>query len=85
MRMDYRELNRHMNTIWRQLELAKYLAGCEAAGRDIPSMLSSLAWNQNLVPTLFDKDARVPLSVLCVLAGKNVEEGFGLAFRLVHV
>lgn len=82
MRLDPRELNRHMNTIWRQLEVSKFMAGCEAAGQTVFPLLASLSWQQTVVPTLFDgQQVRTTLAAACVLAGKNVEEGFGLSFR----
>jgi hypothetical protein len=37
------------------------------------------------VPTLFGPNTeRVQLAALAILCGRNVEEGFGLAFRLVN-
>lgn len=34
MKMDPKSLNQHINTIWRQLEAAKFLAKCEENGRE---------------------------------------------------
>lgn len=42
MKMDPRTLNSHINTIWRQIEVTKFLAKCEQAGRNTVELLSKV-------------------------------------------
>jgi len=84
MHLTSNEINRHINSALRQLEVAKFLAGYETS-KPMTTLLKNLSWEQNVVPTLFDgQSGRTMLAALCTLAGKNVEEGFGLSFRLVY-
>lgn len=39
MKMEPKELNNHINTILRQLEITKFLAKCEAKGKDVVGLL----------------------------------------------
>lgn len=39
MKMDSRTLNSHINTVWRQMEVTKFLAKCESDGRDTIKLL----------------------------------------------
>lgn len=39
MKMDSRTLNSHINTIWRQMEVTKFLAKCEQDGRETIKLL----------------------------------------------
>jgi zinc finger FYVE domain-containing protein 26 len=94
MKLDPREVNHHLSTILRQIEVTKFLHSCELEQRHvmdlIPELLQPLQSSGILdtrvssssVPTLFGSNMeRVQLAVLVILCGKNVEEGFGLAFR----
>jgi zinc finger FYVE domain-containing protein 26 len=96
MKLDLREVNHHISTIFWQMKVTKFLHSCELEQRHvmdlIPELLqplqSSGILGTNLsscsVPTLFGTNLeRMQLAVLVVLSGKTVEEGFGLAFRLV--
>lgn len=94
MKLDPKEVNHHLSTILRQVEVTKFLHSCEIEQRHvielIPELLktlqssavSSAKHTLPSVPTLFGSNMeRVQLAVLAILCGKNVEEGFGLAFR----
>lgn len=97
MKLDPREVNHHLNTILRQIEVTKFLNSCETEQHRvmdlIPELRQLMQTNGILgtklpsysVPTLFGANIeRMQLAVLAILCGKNVEEGFGLAFRLVN-
>jgi zinc finger FYVE domain-containing protein 26 len=97
MKLDPREVNHHLSTILRQIEVTKFLHRCETEQRRvmelIPEVLQLLQTSgipgiklsSYSVPALFGSNTeRVLLAVLAILCGKNVEEGFGLAFRLVN-
>jgi zinc finger FYVE domain-containing protein 26 len=96
MRLDPREVNHHLSTIFWQMEVTKFLQSCELEQRRvmdlIPELLQPLQSSGILgtklsscsVPTLFGSNVeRMQLAVLVTLCGKTVDEGFGLAFRLV--
>lgn len=81
MKWDSRTLNNHIGTIGRQLEITKFLANCELAGRQLPS----IGMQSARLPTLFGGvKNRVQLAVLVLVCGANVTEGFGLAYRIIH-
>lgn len=93
MKISARAIGKHINTIWRQMELAKYLASCEIAGRISPDFLTEFLSNQEgeepkpkqttqNLPTLFDSVYdRIKLVVLAVISGETINEGFNLAQR----
>lgn len=72
-----------MNTIWRQLEAAKFLSTCESNDKfTVRDLFPGEITNENEVPTLFDGNAeRSVLVKMIILLGKNISEGFGIAFR----
>uniref|UniRef100_A0A3Q1I043 ZFYVE26-like TPR repeats domain-containing protein n=1 Tax=Acanthochromis polyacanthus TaxID=80966 RepID=A0A3Q1I043_9TELE len=62
----------HMNTIELQLEVTRFLHRCESSGS------SSL-------PTLFGgSPMKVEVACKVMLGGKNIEEGFGIAYRVIQ-
>jgi zinc finger FYVE domain-containing protein 26 len=96
MRLDPKELNHHLSTIFWQMEVTKFLHACQLEQRHvmdlIPELLQPLQSSGILgtkisscsVPTLVGSNVeRMQLAVLAILCGKTVDEGFGLAFRLV--
>ncbi|KAH8232382.1 hypothetical protein KR032_005235 [Drosophila birchii] len=92
MQMDARALNGHINTIRRQLEVVKFLAKCEreqAPDEPLRTMQTlkqiRLDSNRGTLPTLFEGPAdRIQLSILVLLCGKNIDEGFGLAYGIMQ-
>ncbi|XP_067639566.1 zinc finger FYVE domain-containing protein 26 homolog isoform X2 [Eurosta solidaginis] len=94
MHMDARALNSHINTIAMQLEVAKFLAYCEkemARTTDEPNTLKALKQVRNdssgklKLPTLFDGvQDRIQICILILICGKNIDEGYGLVYRIIH-
>ncbi|KAF7991123.1 hypothetical protein HCN44_002685 [Aphidius gifuensis] len=91
MEMEPSEIDKHINTISRQMEIAKFLSSCEKEGRSVGDYLSKLSFMEceglqpRSVPTLFgNQQERTHLAVLSILCGRNVEEGFGIAFRIMQ-
>ncbi|XP_019406944.1 PREDICTED: zinc finger FYVE domain-containing protein 26 isoform X1 [Crocodylus porosus] len=71
------DVSRHINTVELQMEVTKFLHRCESSGT---SQLTSLP-----LPTLFGNN-NMKMDVACkvMLEGKNIEEGFGIAFRVLQ-
>ena len=91
MEMDPSEIDRHMNTISRQLEIAKFLSNAEKEGRSVVPYLKHLLdmdtenAHSDELPTLFgNQQQKTRLAVLAILCGRDVEEGFGIAFRIMQ-
>ncbi|XP_017083839.2 zinc finger FYVE domain-containing protein 26 homolog isoform X2 [Drosophila eugracilis] len=92
MQMDARALNGHINTIRRQLEVAKFLAKCEREQapdeplRTIQTLKQiRLESSRGTLPTLFEGAAdRIQLCILILMCGKNIDEGFGLAYGIMQ-
>lgn len=111
MKMDSKSLNQHINTIWLQLDAAKFLANCEENGKEPANIISKVSLfinNKNVffsfilsffyfaspqisllpctqIPTLFGSTQdKIILNALILICGTNVEEGFGLAYRIIH-
>lgn len=71
------DVSRHMNTLQLQMEVTRFLHRCESAGT---SQITTLP-----LPTLFGNN-HMKMDVACkvMLGGKNVEDGFGIAFRVLQ-
>ncbi|KFO24196.1 zinc finger FYVE domain-containing protein 26 [Fukomys damarensis] len=76
-KMTAADVSRHMNTLQLQMEVTRFLHRCESAGT---SQVTSLP-----LPTLFGNN-HMKMDVACkvMLGGKNVEDGFGIAFRVLQ-
>ncbi|XP_001378438.2 zinc finger FYVE domain-containing protein 26 isoform X1 [Monodelphis domestica] len=76
-KMNAADVSRHMNTVGLQLEVTRFLHRCESAGT---SQITALP-----LPTLFGNN-HMKMDVACkvMLGGKNVEDGFGIAFRVLQ-
>ncbi|XP_061825020.1 zinc finger FYVE domain-containing protein 26 isoform X2 [Nerophis lumbriciformis] len=69
------DVTRHMNTIELQLEVTRFLHRCEAAS---PAGSGPL-------PTLFGGNPmKAEVACKVMLGGKNIEEGFGIAYRVIQ-
>lgn len=84
--MNSREIDKHINTIWRQIEITKFLASNEKCGRKtidtLPEMFHFSNEGSVQIPTLFgSKVEKIQLAVLAITSGENITEGFGIAFR----
>ncbi|KAI8044157.1 zinc finger FYVE domain-containing protein 26 homolog [Drosophila gunungcola] len=92
MQMDARALNGHINTIRRQLEVAKFLAQCEQEQAPNKALKTIQALKQirlessrGTLPTLFEGATdRIQLCILILMCGKNIDEGFGLAYGIMQ-
>uniref|UniRef100_A0A8C2U0Y4 Zinc finger FYVE domain-containing protein 26 n=1 Tax=Coturnix japonica TaxID=93934 RepID=A0A8C2U0Y4_COTJA len=76
-KMSATDVSRHINTVDLQMEVTKFLHRCEISGS------SQMAGSS--LPTLFGNN-NMKMDVACkvMLEGKNVEEGFGIAFRVLQ-
>ncbi|XP_052041534.1 zinc finger FYVE domain-containing protein 26 [Apodemus sylvaticus] len=76
-KMTAADVSRHMNTLQLQMEVTRFLHRCESAGT---SRITTLP-----LPTLFGNN-HMKMEVACqvMLGGKNVEDGFGIAFRVLQ-
>nr|XP_002807291.3 zinc finger FYVE domain-containing protein 26 [Callithrix jacchus] len=76
-KMTAADVSRHMNTLQLQMEVTRFLHRCESAGT---SQVTTLP-----LPTLFGNN-HMKMEVACkvMLGGKNVEDGFGIAFRVLQ-
>uniref|UniRef100_A0A8D0BRZ1 Zinc finger FYVE domain-containing protein 26 n=1 Tax=Salvator merianae TaxID=96440 RepID=A0A8D0BRZ1_SALMN len=77
-KMSATDVSRHINTVELQMEVTKFLHRCEKLGTPTVAILP--------LPTLFGNN-QMKMEVACkvMLEGKNIEEGFGIAFRVLQV
>lgn len=79
--MSSSDVSRHMNTIELQLEVTRFLHRCEAASKTPPAAAPGPA----ALPTLFGGSAmKAEVACRVMLGGKNIEEGFGIAYRVIQ-
>ncbi|NWX99197.1 ZFY26 protein, partial [Nothoprocta ornata] len=76
-KMSAADVSRHINTVELQMEVTKFLHRCESSGT---SQMTDAS-----LPTLFGNN-NMKMDVACkvMLEGKNIEEGFGIAFRVLQ-
>ncbi|XP_053553819.1 zinc finger FYVE domain-containing protein 26 [Bombina bombina] len=76
-KMSAADISRHINTVELQLEVTRFLQRCEASG--------TTQISDEPPPTLFGHSSKM-IDVACrvILGGKNVIEGFGIAFRVIQ-
>ncbi|XP_037956827.1 zinc finger FYVE domain-containing protein 26 homolog isoform X2 [Teleopsis dalmanni] len=90
MQMDGRSLNSHINTILKQMEVAKFLANCEKeydsmGAEPLTIKILKQIRIDSMLPTLFDNSQKkIQICILILLCGKNIEEGFGLVYRIIQ-
>ncbi|XP_029349226.1 zinc finger FYVE domain-containing protein 26 isoform X2 [Echeneis naucrates] len=86
--MSSSDVSRHMNTIELQLEVTRFLHRCEtAASSKSPQTTtpSSKSPGASPPPTLFGgSPMKVEVACKVMLGGKNIEEGFGIAYRVIQ-
>ncbi|XP_030071386.1 zinc finger FYVE domain-containing protein 26 isoform X2 [Microcaecilia unicolor] len=71
------DVSRHINTVELQIDVTKFLHRCESAGTSL--MIG------NSPPTLFGLNPmKIDVACMVMLGGKNVVDGFGLAFRIIQ-
>lgn len=95
MKMSSKSIGKHINTIWRQMEVTRFLAKCEKEGRVNLEVLGEIMpqdesaeqqVNPRLptLPTLFDgTNEKIQLVVLTIISGETVSEGFDLAQKII--
>ncbi|XP_024910893.1 zinc finger FYVE domain-containing protein 26 isoform X2 [Cynoglossus semilaevis] len=83
--MSSSDVSRHMNTIELQLEVTRFLHRCETASSSKSPPPSSKSPGSNSPPTLFGGGpTKVEVACKVMLGGKNIEEGFGIAYRVIQ-
>lgn len=88
--MDSKNVDKHITTISRQIELTKFLADYEQSGTwTIIEILSygieDFKSAEVKIPTLFGTlNERMQLAVLAIVCGNNVEDGFGIGYRIIQ-
>ncbi|XP_056403074.1 zinc finger FYVE domain-containing protein 26 [Hyla sarda] len=76
-KMSATDVSRHINTVELQMEITKFLQRCE-------SLQTGQEYDKP-PPTLFGHSAMmIDVASRVILGGKNVEEGFGIAFRVIQ-
>ncbi|XP_069494828.1 zinc finger FYVE domain-containing protein 26 isoform X2 [Ambystoma mexicanum] len=76
-KMSASDVSRHISTVEMQMEVTKFLYRCESSGT--AKKISTPP------PTLFGSDLmKEDVACTVILGGKNVEEGFGIAFRVIQ-
>ncbi|CAH0552131.1 unnamed protein product [Brassicogethes aeneus] len=91
MKINSKDIDNHINTIWRQIEIVKFLSDCENNEFKPVKLLASIFYQEDdlkkkvKLPTLFGTTSeKVCLAVLAIVSGKNVEDGFDIALRIIE-
>lgn len=85
--MSASDVSRHMNTIELQLEVTRFLHRCEttASSKTQQTSTGSAKTVSHSPPTLFGGSAmKIEVACKVMLGGKNIEEGFGIAYRVIQ-
>nr|XP_033933647.1 zinc finger FYVE domain-containing protein 26-like [Pseudochaenichthys georgianus] len=86
--MSSSDVSRHMNTIELQLEVTRFLHRCESAVSPKSPRTATFppkSPRASAPPTLFGgSPVKVEVACKVMLGGKNIEEGFGIAYRVVQ-
>uniref|UniRef100_A0A667YLE1 Zinc finger FYVE domain-containing protein 26 n=1 Tax=Myripristis murdjan TaxID=586833 RepID=A0A667YLE1_9TELE len=84
--MSSSDVSRHMNTIELQLEVTRFLHRCESsASSKAAQTLSPSSKSSSSPPTLFGgSPMKIEVACKVMLGGKNIEEGFGIAYRVIQ-
>ncbi|XP_062378501.1 zinc finger FYVE domain-containing protein 26 isoform X4 [Sardina pilchardus] len=82
-KMSSSDVSRHMNTIELQLEVTRFLHRCETSS---PSKSSGTPLPKASAPPTLFGGGPMKIDVACkvMLGGKNIEEGFGIAYRVIQ-
>ncbi|XP_013400771.1 zinc finger FYVE domain-containing protein 26-like [Lingula anatina] len=76
-----KEVNRYINTISLQVEVTKFLHQYYNAG----AAAGELMFPPGKIPTLFgNNNVKVDVVNMVMVAGKNINDGFGIAFRIIQ-
>ncbi|XP_032882801.1 zinc finger FYVE domain-containing protein 26 isoform X3 [Amblyraja radiata] len=75
-KMSAADVSRYINTIELQIEVTKFLHRCEISGSSrISGPLANLFGNNKM---------KMEVACKVLLGGKNIEEGFGISFRVIQ-
>ncbi|CAL9686821.1 unnamed protein product [Knipowitschia caucasica] len=81
--MSTSDVSRHINTIELQLEVTRFLHRCETKTQQTAALSAKSV--SHSPPTLFGGSAmKVDVACKVMLGGKNIEEGFGIAYRVIQ-
>uniref|UniRef100_A0A8C1BV50 Zinc finger FYVE domain-containing protein 26 n=1 Tax=Cyprinus carpio carpio TaxID=630221 RepID=A0A8C1BV50_CYPCA len=82
-KMSSTDVSRHMHTIELQLEVTRFLHRCESSPSRTP--VGPALTGNSAPPTLFgNSPMKVDVACKVMLGGKNIEEGFGIAYRVIQ-
>ncbi|KFB42705.1 AGAP005290-PA-like protein [Anopheles sinensis] len=85
MKLDPKELNNHINTILLQLEVTKFLAKCEAKGRQTVTVLPKIFRDTTQLPTLFgSSQEKLQLAILTLVCGQIIVQDYNLDVQRVY-
>lgn len=82
LKWDLKTINAHINIISLQLEIAKYLAQCEADGFATIGLMPKVFMDGPGVKTLFGKNQeKNQVSILLLICGHSIDSGFGISYK----
>ena len=82
LKWDLKTINTHINIISLQLEVAKYLAKCEADGLPTIGLMSKIFMDRPGMKTMFGKTPeKSQVAILLLVCGHSIESGFGISFK----
>ncbi|KAG7466132.1 hypothetical protein MATL_G00161540 [Megalops atlanticus] len=84
-KMSSSDVSRHINTIELQLEVTRFLHRCESSASSRASATALPPSGTAPPPTLFGgSPMKIDVACKVMLGGKNIEEGFGIAYRVIQ-
>ncbi|KAG7334503.1 hypothetical protein KOW79_002910 [Hemibagrus wyckioides] len=84
-KMSSSDVSRHMNTIVLQLDVTRFLHRCESSSSSSRVATGPTPTGNSAPPTLFGGSSmKVDVACRVMLGGKNIEEGFGIAYRVIQ-
>ncbi|XP_016388523.1 zinc finger FYVE domain-containing protein 26-like isoform X1 [Sinocyclocheilus rhinocerous] len=82
-KMSSTDVSRHIHTIELQLEVTRFLHCCESSPSK--TAVGPALTRNSAPPTLFgNSPMKVDVACKVMLGGKNIEEGFGIAYRVIQ-
>lgn len=83
-KMSSTDVSRHIHTVELQLEVTRFLHRCESSSPSKTAVGPAPTGN-SAPPTLFgNSPMKVDVACKVMLGGKNIEEGFGIAYRVIQ-
>ncbi|XP_055026367.2 zinc finger FYVE domain-containing protein 26 isoform X2 [Misgurnus anguillicaudatus] len=83
-KMSSTDVSRHIHTVELQLEVTRFLHRCESSSPSKTAIGPTPTVN-SAPPTLFgNSPMKVDVACKVMLGGKNIEEGFGIAYRVIQ-